>query len=164
MVNVREEALIAQKRTFLYYLAATALIFLEDQEKMKKEQAKEEIKPTRKRKERTVRVREWLTRRHHFGHYDQLLTELHKKDPSGYRNYLRITPDLFQEKVESLTPHFEKKTTFMREPLDVGLKPATTLRFLATGNSYPSLQYSFRVEISTIIKFLQEVCKVIIEV
>ena len=38
-----------------------------------------------------------------------------------------------------------EKTTFMREPLDVGLKLATIPRFLATGNSYPSLQYSFRV-------------------
>ena len=64
-------------------------------------------------------VREWLTRRHYFGHYDQLLTELHKEDPRGYRNYLRITPDLFQEIVK-LTLHLEK-TTFMREPLDVEL-------------------------------------------
>ena len=102
MLNVREEALIAQKRTCLYYLSAAALILLEDQEKRKKEQAKEEITLTRKRKARTVWVREWLTRRHHFGHYDQLLTELHKEDPRGYRNDLRITPDLFQEMVEKL--------------------------------------------------------------
>ena len=96
-----------------------------------------------------------MTKRHNFGHYDQLLTELHKKDPRGNRNYLRITPDLFQE---------VEKITFMREPLDVGLKLATTLRFIATGNLYPSLQYSFRVEVSTICKFLPEVCKAIIEV
>ena len=60
-----------------------------------------------------------MTRRHYFGHYDQLLTEPHKEDPRGYRNYLRITPDLFQEIVK-LTLHLEK-TTFMREPLDVEL-------------------------------------------
>ena len=98
MMNVSKEALIAQKRTCLYYLSAAALILLEDQEKRKKEQAKEEITPTRKRKAKAVWVREWLTRKH----YNQLLTELHKEDPRGYRNYLRITPDLFQEMVKKL--------------------------------------------------------------
>ena len=74
---------------------------------------------------------------HEFGHeFVQLLTELHKED----RHYLRITPDLLQEMIEKLTPHIKKQTTFMREPLAVGLKLAATLRFLATGNSYPSLQ------------------------
>ncbi|XP_046337635.1 uncharacterized protein LOC124119236 [Haliotis rufescens] len=75
-----------------------------------------------------------------------------------------MTPDLFQEIVEKLTPHLKKETTFMREPLEVGLKLAAILRFLVTGNSYPSPQYSFRVEASTICKFLPEVCKAIIEV
>ncbi|XP_071101770.1 uncharacterized protein [Haliotis cracherodii] len=74
-----------------------------------------------------------------------------------------MTPDLFQEMVEKLTPHLKKETTFMGEPLEVGLKLAAILHFLATGNSYPSLQYSFRVEASTICKFLPEVCKAIIE-
>ena len=106
-------------------------------------------------------MREWLTRRYHFGDYDQLLTELHKEDPRGYINYLKITLDLFQE---NLTPYLEKKTIFIREPLDVGLKLASTLCFLTTGYSYPSLQYSFRVEVSTICKFLPEVYKTIIEV
>jgi len=50
----------------------------------------------------------------------------------------------------------------MRELLEVALKLAATLRFLATGNSY--LQYSFRVQVSTICKFLPEVCKAIIQV
>ncbi|XP_034040603.1 putative nuclease HARBI1 [Thalassophryne amazonica] len=174
MLNSRAEALKNKKRC-LYYLAAAALLLeeqqnraallLQEQEKNQKEQVKEEgITPTRKRKARTVWVRDWLTRRHHFGHYDQLLTELHKEDPKGYKNYLRVPPDLFQEMVEKLTPHLEKKVTFMREPLDVGLKLATTLRFLSTGNSYTSLQHSFRVDLTTICKFLPEVCKAIIEV
>ncbi|XP_071080849.1 uncharacterized protein [Haliotis cracherodii] len=62
--------------------------------------------------------------------------------------------DLFQEMVEKLTPHLKKHATFMREPLEVGLKLAATLHFLATENSYPGLQYSF----------IPEVCKAIIEV
>ena len=51
MLNVREEALIAQKRTCLYHLSAAALILLKDQEKRKKEQVKEEISPPKKRKQ-----------------------------------------------------------------------------------------------------------------
>ena len=63
-------------------------------------------------KARTMWVKEWLTRRHHFGHFDQLLTELHKEDPRDYINYLRITPDLFQEMVEKLSwkDHIHERT------------------------------------------------------
>ncbi|XP_068226439.1 uncharacterized protein [Palaemon carinicauda] len=64
--------------------------------------------------------------------------------------------------VKRLTPHLLKQSAFMREPLQVGLKIAVTLRFLATENSYQSLQYSIRVEASTICKFISEVCKAII--
>ncbi|XP_068234077.1 uncharacterized protein [Palaemon carinicauda] len=101
---------------------------------------------------------------HEFGHYDSLLTEFHKEDQRGYKNYLRITANLFQEMVEKLTPLLQKKSTFMMEPLRVGLKLAATLHLLATGNSYQRLQYSFRVEASTICKFIPKVCKAIIAV
>ena len=79
---------------------------------------KEEEKiPPERRTARKVWVREWLARRHEFGQYDKLLTELNKEDPGGYRNYLRITPDLFQETVEKLTPRLQKQSSFTREPL-----------------------------------------------
>ena len=136
----------------------------EQQKKIEEAGEQEKATPPRRRTERNVWVREWLTRRHEFGPYDSLLTEMHEKDERGYKNFLRITPDLFQEMVEKLTPRLQKQCTFMREPLQVGLKLAATPRFLATGNSYPSLQYSFRVHVSTICKFIPEVCKGIIAV
>ncbi|XP_068235466.1 uncharacterized protein [Palaemon carinicauda] len=66
--------------------------------------------------------------------------------------------------VEKLTLHLQKQSTFMREPLQVDSSWLSPFRFLATGNSYQSLQYSFRVEASTICKFIPEVCKAIIAV
>ena len=84
-----------------------------------------------------------MTRRHEFEQYDSLLTEFHKEDQRGYKNDLRITRDLFQEIVEKSTPRLQKLSTFMREPLQV------IICFLDTGNSYSSLQYSFRVEASS---------------
>ena len=51
---------------------------------------------------RKVWVREWLARKREVGQYDGLLTDFHKEDHRGYKNYLRITPVLFQEMVEKL--------------------------------------------------------------
>jgi len=79
--------------------------------------------PTTTMKVRRVCVREWLARRHKFGHCDLLLTELQKEGRRDYGNYLRITPDLFQEMSEKLTPPVKKQTTFTREPIDVELPP-----------------------------------------
>lgn len=38
---------------------------------------------------------------------------------------------------------------------------AITLRFLATGDSYPSLSYAFRVGVATICKVIQETCQIL---
>ncbi|XP_068229405.1 uncharacterized protein [Palaemon carinicauda] len=66
--------------------------------------------------------------------------------------------------VEKLTIHLQKQSAFMRELLQVGLKLAATFYFIAIGNSYPSLQYTFRVKASTICKVISEVYKAIISV
>lgn len=162
MLNARD-TVVAEKRRCLYLAAALAIVE-EQQKRLQEAEDEEKATPPRRRTPRKVWVREWLARRQEFGQYDRLLTELHKEDQRGYKNYLRITPDLFQEMVEKLTPRLQKQSTFMREPLQVGLKLAATLRFLATGNSYPSLQFSFRVEASTICKFIPKVCQAIIAV
>lgn len=47
--------------------------------------------------------------------------------------------------------------------MEPGLKLVITLRFLATGNSYKSLEYSFRIAHNTISKFIPEVCSAIYE-
>lgn len=82
---------------------------------MEEDEKEEETTPPR-RTPRKVWVREWLARRHEFEQYDKLLTELNSEAPRGYRNYLRIIPDLLQKMVEKLTPHLQKQSTFMREP------------------------------------------------
>ena len=50
----------------------------------------------------------------------------------------------------------------MRDPLSPELKLAVTLRHLASGDSYPTLQFSFRVARLTINRFVPEVCDAII--
>jgi len=60
--------------------------------------------------------------------------------------------------MEEVGPLITKKTTLMRVPIPAELKLAITLRFLATGESYESLMYQFRVHSSTISKFIPVVC------
>ena len=63
---------------------------------------------------------------------------------------------------ERLAPRFNKIRTNSSEPLSVGLKIATTLRYLATGETYTSLHYQFRSGKATISKFVIPVCRAII--
>ena len=51
----------------------------------------------------------------------------------------------------------------MRKPIDPEIRLAITLRFLATGESYESLMYQFRVHSCTIAKFILVVCSKIYE-
>lgn len=117
----------------------------------------------RKRKQRTLWVRTWLLRREDYGQYENLLHELHREDPKGYKNFLRVTPDIFHELVTRLTPYLDKKDTFMRKSLSPGHRVCITLRYMATGDSYHSLMYNFRVAHNTISKIVRETSEAIIQ-
>ncbi len=116
----------------------------------------------RERKRRACWVRPWLLRRMEHGQYHQLMRELEVEDVPAFRNFLRMDPQMFQELLLRVGPRIEKHQTWFRSPLEPGLKLAITLRHLATGNSYKSLMYSFRVAHNTICRMLPEVCAAIV--
>ena len=117
----------------------------------------------RPRARRLVWTRPWLLRRPIYGHYETLLAELNREDIPAFRNYTRMDPDMFYELVERLTPRIQKQDTWYRKALEPGLKVAITLRYLATGDSYHSLMYNFRVAHNTISYIVRDVCKSIID-
>lgn len=55
----------------------------------------------------------------------------------------------------------KKEDTAMRMAIPVAIKLEVTLRYLATGDSFKSLEYLFRVPESTISMFLPEVLSAI---
>lgn len=79
-------------------------------------------------------------------------------------NFTRMTIDDFEYLVSLIGPKIERTNTNMREPITVKKRLAITLRFLATGDSYTSLQYLFRVSKSSISLIVPEVCGAINEV
>ena len=74
-----------------------------------------------------------------------------------------MTPEMFDEVLERLTPILTKQQTNWKDPLTPELKLALTLRHLATGESYMSLRFNFRAADNTISKVVREVCKAIVE-
>ena len=74
-----------------------------------------------------------------------------------------MEPAFFYLIEERITPHLRKSITNFRKLLEVGLKLAVTLRHLSTGEIYTSLQYQWRVERTTICKFVPQVCKAILK-
>ena len=65
---------------------------------------------------------------------------------------------LLQDLLRRVTPYIKKKTTRLRKPLSPGEKLACTLRYLATGESYESLHFQFRISTAAISLFIPEVC------
>lgn len=104
------------------------------------------------RPRRLMKVWEWsyLQHRLQYGHYDTLMYELYHEGPALYRNYTRMDRALFNEIVECLTSHIQKKGTNWRKATDSGMRVAIILRFLATSISYKSLRFTFRVTLITI--------------
>ena len=117
----------------------------------------------RRKKRRAFWVRPWLLRRPEYGQFEKLMKELQMEDLPAFRNFVRVPPALFLELLEHVGPRIQKEDTKFRKALPAGLKLAVTLRYLATGNSYRSLQYGFRVAFNTISKFIPEVCQAIID-
>ena len=70
---------------------------------------------------------------------------------------------MFDELVDRLSPtRITLQDTNCRKALEPGLNVAVTLRYLASGDRYPSLSYSFRVSRHIFAKFIPQVCQAIV--
>ena len=107
-------------------------------------------------------MRPWLQRRVFLGQYDTLMNELRVEALGGFKAFLRMDAEVFTQILGRIEGRITKSSEG-RPPLMPGLKFAITLRFLATGNSYRSLAFDFRVAHNTISLFVPEVCDAIVE-
>ena len=131
--------------------------------KLKRQTERISTQARRTRRQRNIWVRQWLQRRPELGQYARLMEELKAEDVKGFRNFLRMDPDLYQEILTRIEPRIKPKPNNFRVPLSAGIKLAITLRYLASGESYHSLMYGFRVAHNTISKVIRQVCAAIVE-
>jgi hypothetical protein len=79
-----------------------------------------------------------------------------RESAGDFKGFMRMDTEMFRDVVARVSPRVTKSDQ-CRTPLEPGLKIAITIRFLATGNSYHSLAYEFRVPHNTISLFVPQV-------
>ena len=86
-------------------------------------------------------------------------TELKNQYADDFKNLLRMTEDQFEYLLQRVAPLISKSDTNMRKT-----KLEVTLRYLATGDSFKSLEFFFRVPKNTISIFIPDTCEAIYNV
>ena len=86
----------------------------------------------------------------------KLLADLNIQWVSGlYKNFTRMSHSEFEFLIHSIGEKISKNDTAFRKAISVKERLALTLRFLASGDSYVSLQYCRPCNVST---FLSTYC------
>ena len=88
---------------------------------------------------------------------------LQLEDSMGFRNFTRLTPSDFEELLQLLGRKIKKQENRFREIIPPSLRLAVTLRYLASGESFTSLMYTFRISKQAVSQIVREVCEAIIQ-
>jgi hypothetical protein len=79
------------------------------------------------------------------------------------KNFTRMSMTEFKYLASLISSKVEKSVTYMRQAITVMERLTSILKFLATGDSFTSLQYLFHVSKQSISTIVPEVCDAIIE-
>ncbi|XP_037917510.1 uncharacterized protein LOC119655612 isoform X4 [Hermetia illucens] len=76
-----------------------------------------------------------------------------------FKNFTRMSQIDYNILLDMIRPLITKRDTVMREAIPAEIRLAITLRYLATGDSYASLSFLFKVSTQSISKIVPEVAK-----
>lgn len=108
-------------------------------------------------------VRPWIRERelNCQGNINLLHNGLSTLDANNFKNFIRMDENTFHLLLDLVKNDISRKDTMWRNSISARDRLTITLRYLATGETYKSLEYSFRVGQSTISKIVPEVCAAI---
>ena len=116
-----------------------------------------------KRKERRLCQTQLYTSREVYSG-SSLLADLNFQLISGlYKNFTRMSPSEFEFVINLIGEKISKKDTVFRKAISVQERLALTQHFLASGDSYISLQYLFKISKQAISCIVPEVCEALLK-
>lgn len=86
------------------------------------------------------------------------------EDPEKFRQYHRLDRTSFEEILALISPLIEKKDTQLRCSIKPIERLSVTLRFLATGETFRSLSFQYRIGERTTSGIVEETCQALHEV
>ena len=107
-------------------------------------------------------AKQWFIDREKYTH-ERLLNELRFIEPNDFLNFVRMDTDLFDELLALVAPEIEKSSTIMREAIPVTQRLSTTLRYLASGNTFEDLKFLTAMSPQSIANIVMETCTALIK-
>ncbi|KAL4703891.1 hypothetical protein ACJJTC_013068, partial [Scirpophaga incertulas] len=125
-------------------------------------------KQSETKKRKTRRQRRWWMKKIHRNRTRQFIEEKFNEllyEPSGeFDNFCRMSFTDFEFLLQKISPMISKQDTDVRDAIPTKFRFAIMLRFLASGDSYNSLHYLFKVSVSMISLTIREVCRALNEI
>ena len=113
--------------------------------------------------EKRVWVKPILTQRKQFGAFHTLFKELLNQDSQDLKDYIRVDKSQFNRLVDKLSIRLAKEDTQFRESIKPDEMCCLTLRYLASGETFRSLAFQFRLGRTTVSRIIDEVVTAIKE-
>lgn len=92
------------------------------------------------------------------------LQEMLAEPSNEFHNFCRMSFTDFEFLLQKVDPIISEKDTKWRDCIPSKVRLALTLRFLASGDSYRSLHYLFKISSQIISKIVQAVCAALYQV
>ena len=110
------------------------------------------------------RTKEWTRRRDERGMY-RLVEELRAEDTEAYKETMRMNYETFCEILTVIAPEvFKQQIIGGHKTIKPAVRLTLAIRFLATGETFTSLHFQFRMGKATISYIIREVCEAIYKV
>lgn len=97
------------------------------------------------------------------GASNNLIKEMENSDPDKFIEYLRMDSSTFNELLNLIKLKIEKQHV-VRTPILAATRLQICLRYLASGDTMPSISFAFRIGLNTVSKIISETCTAIWDV
>ncbi|XP_075984918.1 uncharacterized protein LOC142982342 [Anticarsia gemmatalis] len=118
-------------------------------------------------KRKRSKKRWWMTEIHRNRSrltMEKQLSELHSEPSGEFKKLTRMSTIDFEYLLQKVSPIISKKDTQFRPAIPARIRLAMTLRLLASGDSYESLHFLFKISPQLISEIVIEVCKALVHI